>query len=465
MQTNLRITVWLSSCACLVLLTLGVFWWLSLPRSSAADLPTLATNPTLSALLYSTAQTTAVVNRPRSVTTSKTAVANSQPAPLSNPPLPPVPYPLGSIGEACEVNTYPPITLINQETALNFKNSPFDSTGEWKLLKEPKCRTALEKHMNSINPYLWGKKAHTLERHHIIALVIVDNPLTFERIFTDPAGDFARLQETLARPECHPENDTQTNWNLNKPCHGDAIFNHALFSRFCNDHGVTHRPRPTWDEDRPTTPEQDRSMWIESLEDTWVLEKCKGVDQQNLNLRLPVHTELRQQIQKLQISDENSFWGTRKTLDATLIDLAARLGDDAAGLTYPFFLNGDYDQPYSEEGYKYGLLAEWFTTVFEPAELFTKHPPSADRLRQLVTLFGKNIKVKGKLIRFNHEVLVQHLCTPPYYTPPSVDEDPTPEPPSCREIVYELRQETLSPAMLDAINTFEDVAVHLDVYE
>ena len=472
MKAHSRIIAWLSGCICLILLILGVFWWLSPPRLSD-DLPTLATTSTLSALPHSTAQTTAVVNRPGSVTTQP-AVTNSQPASLSIPSLPPVVYPLGSIGEACEVNTYFPNTVfldLDQETVLSLENSPFTSTGDnWKSFQKEKCRTALEKHINPINPYLWGREDDTHGVYSAPALITMDNPLTFERIFTDPARDFARVQEALARPECQLNPNAKSNWQLNETCHADAIHNYALIMRFCyadlTDSGISNRPSHYYSKKDNPTPEQDRSMWIDSLQDSWVRDiKCASLDP-NLDLQLPVHTELRKQIQALQIENGSA---RKQTLNGTLIDLAARLGDLSAGLTYPINHNQgslQFKKPYDEEGYKYGPLAEWFTTdLTDPTNLFSKHPPSVDRLRHLVPLFATHIEASGKTIKFNHEALAQHLCSPPYYTPPSADKASTPEPPSCREIVTELRQESLAPAMLELIYTFEEVAIHLDVYE
>ena len=483
MKTNLRITVWLSSCACLILVTLGVFWWLSPPRSPVADIPTLATTPP-SALPLSPAQTTAiVVNRPRSVAPTRIAVTNSKPAPLSIPPLPPVDYPLGSIGEACDVNEYPPMIGffdLDNETILSLENSPFTSTGDWKSFNKEKCRTALEKHINQINPYLWGREDDTHGFYSAPALLTMDNPLTFERIFTDPAGDFARVQEALARPECQLNPNTESNWQLNETCHADAIHNYALILRFCyadlTEGGVENRPSHYYSKKDNPTPEQDRSMWIDSLQDSWVRHiKCDSLDP-NLDLQLPVHTDLRKQIQALQVENGSA---RKQTLNGILIDLAARLGDLSSGLTYPMDHNPPpepngssygsfylFKKPYDEEGYKYGPLAEWFSTdLTEPTNLFSKHPPSVDRLRHLVPLFATHIEASGETIKFNHEALAQHLCSHPYYTPPSEDIEATPEPPSCREIVTELRQEVLSPSMLELIYTFEEVAIRLDVYE
>ena len=244
------------------------------------------------------AQTSAVVNRPRSVAT-QTAVTNSQPPPLSIPPLPPVDYPLGTIGEACDVNEYPPrigFFDLDNETILSLENSPFTSTGDYlKSFQKEKCRTALERHINQTNPYLWGREDNTHGVYSAPALITMDNPLTFERIFTDPAGDFARVQEALARPECQLNPNTKSNWQLNESCHADAIHNYALIMRVCFGDGIYNRPNQWYFKEDNPTPEQDRSMWIGTLQDFWVRAiKCASLDR-NLDLQLPVHTDLRQE--------------------------------------------------------------------------------------------------------------------------------------------------------------------------
>ena len=78
--------------------------------------------------------------------------------------------------------------------------------------------------------------------------------------------------------------------------------------RFCyadfTDSGVTNRPRQYYSKKDHPTPEQDRSMWIQLFESGWVRNiKCASLDP-NLDLQLPVHTELRQQIQALQVVDK-----------------------------------------------------------------------------------------------------------------------------------------------------------------
>ena len=394
----------------------------------------------------------------------------SPPAELVGPRLPPIDYPLGSIGFACDVNKFPPAVVYWSFEPDRREIRPQEKDPSVALQNE-ECSTTVEQQMYAINPYLWGKENETWGTHLAFEFVNIDNPLTFERIFTDPTGDFVRVQEALARPECQLGQNVG-NWQLKETCHADAILNYALVTRFCYQeeyynfivdyrygNGVNNRTRQSYRKEDNPTPEQDRSMWIQELEGRWVREKCKTLDP-SLDLQSPVHTELRKQIHLLQ---------PEKSLNATLIDLAARLGDAAAGLTYPFSVGSWVDHvEYGEEGYKHSPFTPWFTTkrFDDPKDLFTKHPPSAERMRRLVRLFAEERTQDGISIDYNHEALVQYLCTPPYYTSPWVDEDTIPEPPSCRTIVIELHQEFHdNQTILGYIATFEDVAMRLDVYE
>jgi len=474
MKTSLRSTAWLSACFCLILLTLGVFLWFSTPRERPAEPSAQVTDTSHHTSTKPAGQLTGDLSIHTTDAKPPTAGVKQQTVTLISPTLPPVAYPIGSIGEACRVNDFPNFhwdSNLDSDTSHRLENDPFDSNDDWKSLKDPKCWSALETKIKPINPYLWGRENDTHGSHSALALVTIDNPLTFDRIFTDPAGDFARVQDALARPECQLSQVTTTNGHLNDHCHAEAFFNYALIMRFCYadflDSGVHLRPRKYYWKKDNLTPEQDRSMWIQSLEGAWVAKKCEGLDP-SIDLRLPLHTELREQIEQLGVYDETEA-GRKQTLNGTLIDLAARLGDEAAALTYPSPIKKhSYRRTtqYDEEGYKYGPLAEWFTKdLSDPTNLFSKLAPSVDRLRELVTLFGNKIKVKEKVINVDRQVLARHLCTPPFYIPPSNEEDPTADPPSCREIINELRQESLPPSMLAAITTFEKIAIRLDVYE
>ncbi|MDE0644698.1 MAG: hypothetical protein OXH84_00460 [Gammaproteobacteria bacterium] len=81
-----RVKFWLGASG---LSLIGVFLWLSTPRSIPPELPDMP-----AALIANPTPTAEVVVSP--------------PAALVSPPLPPVEYPLGSVGYECEVNEFPP---------------------------------------------------------------------------------------------------------------------------------------------------------------------------------------------------------------------------------------------------------------------------------------------------------------------------------------------------------------------
>ncbi|MDE0094733.1 MAG: hypothetical protein OXO49_09570 [Gammaproteobacteria bacterium] len=423
----------------LIGLAIGVFLWLSTPRSIPAELPDIPSATNLSASPPPTAPT----------------VVDSPPVTLTSPTLPPIDYPPGSIGHECGVNEFPPYHWYSNQDSVarrGLANSPYDSNGDWKEL-EGECQAALDNQFNATNPYLWFDAT----KNRLFAFVVIDKPLTFARLFADPVGDLARVQEALARPECQLGENAESNWQLHETCHADALLNYALITRFCYNDGVRNRTRQYyWEEDNPT-PTQDRSMWIQRLEGAWVDLQCESLDP-TLNLQSEVHTELRVQLRMLYPA------APKRDLDGILIELAARLGDDAAALTRTVIRL--YDKIYSDEGYKHGRFADWFTNLFEPTKLFTKHPPSVDRLRQILPLFSKNIGAGGgSFMVIDHEALVQHLCTPPYFTNLSED-DIIADSDSCRTVINELRlQIDNNRVMQELIATFEDVAMRLEVYE
>ena len=377
MKTSYKATAWVGAGG-LGLLVLGVvvMVFLNTPRSISKESSVVPTTPKLIA-----------INSPSS------EVHDSPQPELVVPRLDPVDYPPGSVGHECGVNEFPPRDFLSQQSYEQYWKL---MENFWAVLENEKCHTAIERQVNSVNPYLWGRENRTSGPHLVFAFVNIENPVTFERIFTDPVGDLARVQEALARPECQLGKDAESNWQLSETCHTDAILNYALITQFCYDEGIQNRIRES------------------------------GMN-----------------------------------LDRPLIELAARLGDETAGLTQGGTLGGN--------GYKYGPLTEWFSSLNElhdTTHLFTKHPPSVDRLRRHLALFAENPTIDGKTIDFDHEALVKHLCTPPYFTLQYNDEEPGPEPPSCRTIVAELRQELHdNQTFLGFIATFEDVAMHLEVYE
>ena len=186
-----------------------------------------------------------------------------------------------------------------------------------------------------------------------------------------------------------------------------------------------------------------------------------------------------------------------------LIELSARLGDEAAGLTLPqqFFIPRPGSK--NEEGYKFGRFTELLASRTWQ-ELTLKQVPNADRFVQIFHMLARAESQtidNSNAVQFEWGKLVNHMCVPPstealeYISADGVivrftetdfevllelepeelrDLDIEPEdvedffePRSCQEIVHEIRQQRgiKSPTVLAAIDKFEQVALELGVYE
>ena len=123
-------------------------------------------------------------------------------------------FPPGSVEEACGFNDFPPYHLSTFESGWDLRTP----------LTSDECWSAMETHINTINPLHLDRDP---ERRHTFLFVVLEEPLTFERIFTDPRGDLLRVQEALSRSECLLTGD-ETNWELNYSCHVESILKFLL---------------------------------------------------------------------------------------------------------------------------------------------------------------------------------------------------------------------------------------------
>ena len=371
----------------------------------------------------------------------------------------------GSIEEACGIHEFP-----------SYWDDSEDSDHEDILRRaftSEECRKALDIHVGAKNPYLWGRSDVYLRQ---FAFIEIENPLTFDRIFADPSGDFARVQFALSRFECLLEKGTATNYELKESCNSDALLNYALLNRYCYDGGHSTRNREYYSE-RPT-PKQSRLRWKQDLEAVWVRTKCKEFDS-DLKLTEDLYPDLTKLLSSL--ANSNSLGVQllkiernrlpeipfseilpRRFLIATLIEMAARLGDEAAALTD--------DGPLGEQGVQLGRFQELDSNP-KWRELRWKKEPNQERLLQtfkfLTTMAGKDIE-------FNWEWLVRHLCEPPfpYYELDrqtrlgvSKEEYDSSEPKSCRAVINDMYTDgDLSDSVLKVIEQFERTAMDHDLY-
>ena len=384
--------------------------------------------------------------------------------------LPELDFVSGSVEEACGLNEYVPYHYDHTDNPASYPKSPYGADGNLSALDVNECDTALETHVSSINPYLWGESIGSMSYDLLaFAFVKLENPLTFGRIFADPVGDLERVREALSRPECLLQTG-ESNRELRESCHADALMNYALLNRFCYDggsyenNGVFNREMTIyWEKDNPT-PEQDRAMWKQALEGHWVRDKCEALDPV---LELTKHQpELFELIKSFGDPEEDREWRLFELSQRHLIELAARLGDDAAGLT----MDG-------EEGYKYGRFAD----LLDPSSweyIASNRELNASRFEHalnLLTYFGARRPDPRDEIEFDWEAIVQHICTRVYVVQPEFRERVRKEEgvraaeaktTSCQEFIHTLRQRDIKfRPLLQTLDKFEQVALELDVYE
>ena len=148
-------------------------------------------------------------------------------------------------------------------------------------------------------------------------------------------------------------------------------------------------------------------------------------------------------------------------LVTNLIEMAARLGDDAAGLTRR-------GAPYGDDGISLGRFRGLLTSPFWQ-HLSTKNEPSQEHLLDTFRSLSKHVPDD---VKFNWDWLVRRLCEPPFdqshipnsHSDTEEREDST-DPQSCRDVINELYIDgDLTDSELDLIDQFERTALKLDLY-
>ena len=387
--------------------------------------------------------------------------------PIPEDELPKIDFVVGSVEEACGFNEYVP---YDYDGIAPWPKSPYNANGKFVALESDECRNALEMYMNTSNPYHF--LFDTPNQASLLKFVVLDEPFTFERIFANPADDLTRMQDALSRSECLLTGD-ETNWELRETCHADAFLNFALVNVFCFDEGVNSRVKPRYRERDNPTPEQDRLMWKQRLEDKWVEQKCEGLDP-TLELTAEHYPDLYARVMSLQEPDAD-----KEPLEL-LVELAARFGNEAAGLTQAVYRPGWNTWSFDSEGYKFGRMFGRDTNLVSNSEwsLFaTKWGPSTDRFQQtfymLAKLEARRPDPRDE-IEFDWEFVARHLCEPPYEPVYVKQTDESgkvtfvekEEYPSCQEVIHQIRQSDMKfPPLLRALDKFEQIALELDVYE
>lgn len=332
------------------------------------------------------------------------------------------------------------------------------------------CMSALEGHVLSINPF------ERLDRHmnslsvlgysgYEFSLIILDNPLTYQRIFSDPEGNRAKVIHALSRSECQVEASMEytreslyhrhvgsldsverrqiavlDQAELKHHCHPDAFTNYAVFYDACYRESAEYYFFKHQDYFTIYQSEPDRitHMWRGYLEQRWVDEKCADFDS---TLQISEHSDPEQFEQLVAIylqglsskvrRDRDEIRGIhpdvaaaddKSTLYNSLLSIGARLGDQAASLTYQ------------------GLYSMGSRGIFRQSlgtstwrELQRDEAPSEKRLQHALDLV---FELDKEGINFDWEWLVRHVCSPRGFTSSKMSE--TENLPSCRSLINDL---------------------------
>ena len=350
------------------------------------------------------------------------------------------------------------------------------------------CIAFLENHVRSNNPFT--RYGPVSSSHQEFALVHLDNPMTYERIFTDPKGDLARVLDALSRPECllddrtvakwelnpneylpnaiqsnegdkialvvaFSEDKTIAKWQLKTSCHAESFANYAAFYDVCYRESATEyflkHQRHYLGHDMQ--PYQVNQMWKGYLEQRWVEKKCA---EYSSFLELNAEQYPKEYLHLFGIGMKRGTWHfhddivslgslDRDTIFYTLVSFGAQFGDQAASLVYSA---NDYwtEQP-------------WRTSW----EKVKKHStPSQKRLEEALNLI---VVFETADVNFNLEWLVKHVCTPDRSVIDDTDE--IVEFPSCRSLINQAFTNigSMSNMKRQTLEKFEDVAIKLGVFD
>ncbi len=333
------------------------------------------------------------------------------------------------------------------------------------------CLSALEIHTLQANPFERNGLA-VVKNIPEFSLIVLDNPMTYERIFADPAEDLQRIFKALSQPDCEWE-EFYGKKGLKEVCHAEAFTNYATFYHACFDlAGERSKQAKTYFhlehyyifEAQEPEPDKITDMWQGFLEYRWVEEKCKEFGSEvALNAEnYPREFETLRRYSESRVSgydyqllllerQKNPLYSlpfNEYDLIGILLDFGAELGDEAAGLVY-------LDR---------GVFANKLNNG-KWTELKIARALSTERLRESLW-FALGLERRG--VKLNWDWLVSHICS----SQPAAESDKSAtEPENCRAAINDLYTKRASSGqdredpLLVALDRFQRIAIELDVYE
>ena len=310
------------------------------------------------------------------------------------------------------------------------------------------CTEALEIHLLDRNPF-------ALFSHEKFSLIQIDNPLTYERIFTDPENDLERILDAISRPECRLADGPIVNWELKNSCHADSFTNYATFYHVCYV-GISFAAHLSYLSDYEPLfqidPRTKSSFWQNYLERRWVSNHCRSFNQairlntENYPAQYQQLLNIGQDHDRVFIPLESQQNDENFVLYKTLLSLGARLGDEAATLEYLPQSNIQLETYYNER-------QPWRENWEQPKR---DTQPSES---QLLTALDLIASVADTDVKLDWEDLVKRVCKPDLVQGVSSH-------PSCQTLISDLLKK-LDPTeerKIQALNQFERKAIELGLY-
>ena len=306
----------------------------------------------------------------------------------------------GNMWDICGVSEFP--SEIERAKTFVF-NQNFEMSDE--------CSTALATHVLSINPF----KEHissSFGSGYEFSLFVLENPMTYARVFSDPAGDLERVINALVRSECKLE-QTRKNWNLKESCDADSFTNYAVFYKTCHGRTGISQARYYFYSQQDTLVENSsetnstNQIWKGFLERAWVDKHCSTFDPE-LQMSSMNRPRIFEQLVSLYSLNYPNTLIDRELLSVkdlqsealldkhyaytALLKLGARLGDEAAALTW--------------EGKDVGVFS---TTFRNPRwESFKEEEKlSKDKIRKALNLA---VILEGDGVNIDWNWLVNSVC-------------------------------------------------------
>ena len=310
----------------------------------------------------------------------------------------------------------------------------------------------------------------------ISQLLILDNAMTYERVFRDPRGDRARVLEALSRPECQFADGELIRWELKETCNADAFANYVNFLKVCQYQGylsrwiaLTKDDQALFETDSDRDPwenlgQEDRIILIKKhIEHAWAHEECKSSGLPNLEFEpFAADRELYQMLElvgrrvgerdpdlpKSNIAEPSNKAELAKLF---LIAIAARLGDEWA--RHEYFGS---DRWRLDSWDRYVQSEHPWRSQTKIFERFHNSMPSVGQVIDAVELV---LALEDDKVEFDWQYLVNELCE--YH----VEEAGTST--NCQTAI-ELLDQSWDPVTyqrhLSVLSKFRAIALELDVY-